>query len=317
MDDNQTQQNEAHINWRFVITALVGLFLWHKLKTVRARQLFWTRSSSPGTALITGASSGIGAAFARRLAIEGYNLILVARREEKLNHLADQLKHRYPIRADVLVADLTRPKDIAKVEAKITELDSLTLLINNAGFGTRNHFAEATPERQFEMVQLHINATVQLCRAALPGMIERRYGGIINVSSISAFFRPPERVTYGATKAFLNIFSEALQIELRETGVYIQALCPGFTYTEFHDTQEFADFSRVQIPDILWMPADTVVRESLEALGAGVVVIVPGLVNRLLVMLAKFGLIPLAQKINRQLFRRDDQHNQVTPEPNR
>lgn len=243
--------------------------------------------NTPCTALITGASSGIGAAFARQLAAQGYHLILVARREERLADLATHLQEQYPITAEVLVADLSQPADIERVEKRIASLGHLDLLINNAGFGTPGRFAELDLARQIDMIHVHVLASVRLTHAALPGMLGQRRGGIINVSSVAAFVGLPGSATYAATKAYLNIFSEALQAELNGTGIYIQALCPGFTHTGFHFTPEHAGFYPSQIPEFLWMSAEDVVTQSLEALGRGSVIFIPGFKNRLLAAIAR------------------------------
>lgn len=230
----------------------------------------------PGTALITGASSGIGAAFARRLAAEGYDLVLVARREARLAALAAELQQRYPIRAEVLAADLAKPTDVERVEQRLAALSELSLLINNAGFGTAGFFSQSDLARELDMIQVHLTTSLRLSRAALPGLIARRRGAIINVSSSAAFFPTPGAATYCASKSYLNVFSEALQAELAGTGVRVQALCPGFTYTEFHDTPEYKDFDRARIPKFLWMTAEAVVSASLQALGQGQVICIPG-----------------------------------------
>jgi short-subunit dehydrogenase len=233
------------------------------------------------TALITGASSGIGAAFARQLAPIGYNLILVARREERLTAFAAELQRRYPIGTEVLVADLANAADIERIERRIAELESLDLLINNAGFGAPGQFVEADLTTQLNMIHVHVVASVRLTRAALPGMIARDHGAIINLSSIASLVPIPGSATYSASKAYLNVFSEALQAELIGTGVKIQALCPGFTHTGFHDTPEHKGFHRSRIPEAMWMSAEDVVTESLSALDRRQVIFVPGLKNRL------------------------------------
>ena len=239
------------------------------------------------TALITGASSGIGAAYARQLAAKGYNLILVSRREDRLSGLAAELKECHPISAEVLAADLARSTDVKQVLKRITEIDDLDLLINNAGFGAPGSFAEVDLAPQLDMIRLHVIASVCLTRAALPGMIARRRGGIINVSSIAGLTPIPGSATYSSTKAYLNVFSEALQAELHGTGVRIQALCPGFTHTEFHDTPEHKGFRRSGIPEALWMSAEEVAAQSLNALGRRQVIFVPGFKNRLLAVAAR------------------------------
>lgn len=237
--------------------------------------------------MITGASSGIGAAFARQLAAKGKNLILVARRKERLVNLANDLQQHYGITAEILAADLSNLTDIEQVENHIAEIENLDMLINNAGFGTVGRFVEINLSRQIDMINVHIIAGVRLCRAALPGMIARHNGAIINVSSIAAFIPTPGNVTYSATKAYLVTFSEALQTELVGTGVKVQALCPGFTYTEFHDSSEYEGFDRSQIPKMLWISAEEVVTSSLKALERSQVIYIPGFKNRLLVAVAR------------------------------
>lgn len=262
-------------------------------------------NNSLRSALITGASSGIGAAFARRLAADGYHVILVARREEKLRALAQQLQEGYPQApvADVLVADLAKAVDVERVEAHIGSINQLELLINNAGFGTSGKFAEIDLDKQLDMVHVHINATMRLTRAALPAMIARQKGFIINVSSIAAYLSNPENVTYCATKAYLNRFSQSLQLELNESGVRVQALCPGFTYSEFHDTPEYDTFTRDQIPKKLWMSAEAVVEQSLNALQGKQVIFIPGWRNRWIVAALNPVTTPIIRAI-RQFFRK-------------
>jgi len=258
------------------------------------------------TALITGASSGIGAEFARQLAAQHYDLILVARREERLRALAAELARAHSIRVEVLVADLSNLADIERVAARIAELETLELLINSAGFGVPGRFAEAEAAKQVAMLEVHVVASTRLSRAALPGMIARGRGLIINVSSLAAFFPMPGSVTYCSTKAYLNTFSKALQAELRGTGVQVQALCPGFTYTEFHDTPEFANFSRSMIPKPFWMKAETVVAASLEAARRGRVICIPGFQYRLIALLARSGLASSLLNILMRLRSRAD-----------
>jgi short-subunit dehydrogenase len=240
------------------------------------------------TALITGASSGIGAAFARQLASKGYHLILVARRKERLRALAAELQEGYAIAADVLAADLSDSADIQRVERRITEIETLDLLVNNAGFGAPGRFVERDLGIQLDMIHVHIIATVRLSHAALPGMIARRQGGIINLSSIAAFVSLPGSATYSASKAYLNVFSEALQAELKGTGVQIQALCPGFTRTGFHYTPVYEASDSRPIPGPLWMSAEAVAAGSLRALDRGKVIYIPGFKNRVLATLARY-----------------------------
>src|SRR5579884_2885141 len=185
---------------------------------------------------ITGASSGIGAAFARRLASD-YDLLLIARRQDRLEQLASELSRNHHPHIEILRADLTDEGDLAAAAAKIAGEQRLAILINNAGFGTKGRFWEASLDSQQSMHRLHVMATVRLTHAALRNLIPRDEGAVINVASVSAFVRSPGTVSYSATKAWMTAFTEGLCLELRgiRSQVRIQALCPGFTYTEFHD----------------------------------------------------------------------------------
>lgn len=219
-------------------------------------------------AVITGASAGIGAEFARQLRARGYDLLLIARREERLRELAAQLGN-----ADTLVEDLASEAALERVAARL-EAARPDLLVNNAGFGTKGLFHETALDRQMEMHRLHVLATVRLSRAVLPAMTARNAGGIINVASVASFGRSVENVSYCATKAWMTAFSEGLYLEMRRTapGVAIQALCPGFTYSEFHDV---LGSDRNKVASTLWLRAEDVVRESLDALAAGRLYVVP------------------------------------------
>jgi hypothetical protein len=269
---------------------LAGLLVWKRAENARKNSLFHALRR-PGTAAITGASSGIGAEFARQLARRGYDLLLIARRAERLSALADELTRRHPIRAEVLAADLTDPAQLETVARRLEAIEDLALLVNNAGFGTRGKFHKIEFARQKQMLDLHAGATMRLTRAALPGMVARQRGGVINVSSLSAFYPAPGNASYTASKAFLNNFSQSLQMDLANGGVYIQALCPGFTYSEFHDSGEYHNFKRADLPGFLWMTAESVVSESLRSLGTGVVICVPGSLYKLAVLFARTGLV--------------------------
>ncbi|MBP8947408.1 MAG: SDR family oxidoreductase [Candidatus Promineofilum sp.] len=260
---------------------------------VAARRVGVGRRTAPtsvslprGRVVITGASAGIGEEFARQLAAAGFDLTLVARRAERLQALADELSAAHGIRAEAWPADLADETDVAALANRLAATGDLVLLVNNAGFGTRGEFVEVALERTLDMIRVHVLATVTLCRAAAPGMAARGGGAIINVSSIAAFFPSAGGANYGATKAYLNAFSEALAAELRDSGVVVQALCPGFTTTEFHDVGDYQNFDRDQIPAPLWMPAREVVAESLAALGGRRVIVVPGARYRAIVAAA-------------------------------
>ena len=237
-------------------------------------------------ALITGSSSGIGASFAAELAGRGYDLLLVARRRDRLEELARSLEKERGVAAEILAADLTVDEDLAAVARRIAAAQNLDLLVNNAGFGTVGKFASVDVQSQDQMHRLHVIATVRLTHAALQGMLARGRGGIINVSSVAGFWQSPGSVSYCATKCWMNSFTEGLALELMTTGspVKVQALCPGYTLSEFHDV---AGMDRKPIPARLWLRADDVVKESLRGLERGKTFVVPGRIYKTGVFLMK------------------------------
>jgi short-subunit dehydrogenase len=241
-----------------------------------------TREPVERTALVTGASSGIGLAFANRLAADGWRLILVARRADRLESLAKEFGERYGAGFEVFPADLTRPEELLAVEERIAGEPSLELLVNNAGFGTVGRFAELDPDGEESEIRLNVVAVARLARAALPGMIARERGAVINVSSMAAFAPSPYMATYAATKAYVNAFTEGLHDELEGTGVKVQALCPGFTRTEF---QEVAGANTDDLPGFAWQEPDDVVDASLAGLEDGTLIVVPGRTNQALTAL--------------------------------
>jgi short-subunit dehydrogenase len=233
---------------------------------------------------ITGASSGIGAVFARKLAAD-YDLLLIARRKERLEALAAELHAARGTQVEVLQADLCVADDLEKVAARLASDPKLTMLINNAGFGTKGRFWEASLESQTQMHQLHVMAAMRLTHAALGNMVPRDSGAVINVASVSAFVRAQGSVSYGATKAWMTAFTEALYLELKGMGshVLVQALCPGFTYSEFHDV--LAVRREAMAGPKFWMQAEDVVDASLEGLRRGKLFVIPGWRYRVLVSL--------------------------------
>lgn len=245
------------------------------------------------TALVTGASAGLGAEFARQLAAGGTDLVLVARREEKLSALAEELGKAHRIGVEVLPADLATEDGLARVERRIGGLPALDLLVNNAGFGGRGGFAKGDVADHLNMVKVHVDATVRLTRAALPGMIDRGRGAVINVASVAAF-SPFSGAMYSGTKSFLIMFSENLQGDLRSKGVVVQALCPGMTHTEFH---EVAGIDKAIVPKPFWMSAERVVRVSLRALGRKGVICIPGFKNKAVAFLMRCPLTLAAVRI--------------------
>ncbi|HEX9018525.1 MAG TPA: SDR family oxidoreductase [Anaerolineaceae bacterium] len=282
-----------------------ALALWSQYRKQQSASL-WAykeaRRQNVRSALITGASAGIGETFAWALAREGYHLVLLARREDRLRALAGQIQRRYPVQVEILVADLGDPADVERVAARIAEMPDLDMLVNNAGFGTSGHFADIDVRPELNMIQVHVTATVRLTRAALPGMIARHHGGIINVASMAGLLPLPGNITYGSTKSYLIFFSKALQSELAGTGVRVEALCPGFTYSEFHDV---ARVSRSAIPGFLWMQAEPVVETAIKGLREGQVVVIPGIYYRIMAFFLRLPPVaPLARWVQEQRLTR-------------
>jgi len=189
-----------------------------------------------GTALITGASSGIGALYAQRLAQRGYDLILVARNRERLNALASDISARTGRAVEVLPADLNDRTALAQVEAKLRQDASITLLVNNAGIGTHTPLLQSDVEQMTRMVELNVTAPMRLAYAAVPGFVDRGHGAIINIASIVAISPETLNGVYGGSKAFVLAFSQSLQHELADKGVQVQAVLPGATATDFWAT---------------------------------------------------------------------------------
>jgi uncharacterized protein len=236
------------------------------------------RSPARPRALVTGASAGIGAAFARALAARGHDLVLVARRRDRLEALAKEARERHGVAATVEPADLAEEADLARLADGVAA-DPPDVLVNNAGFGTLGAFAELDPERELEEIRLNVVALVRLTRAALPGMLARGRGAVVNVSSLAGESAGPFTATYSATKAYVTRFSESLHEELRGSGVVVQALLPGFTRTEF---QEVAGVDPGLVPAFAWLSAEGVAEASLAALARGDAVCIPGAGYRLL-----------------------------------
>jgi uncharacterized protein len=232
--------------------------------------------NSRPVAVITGASSGIGAEFARQLAIRGYDLILIARRQDRMQALAHELAQSHGTTADILAADLTMDADRERAAARITAEPRLKLLVNNAGFGTQ---VDADLSSQDQMHLLHILATLDLTHAALRNFKQQTTAGasrrgVITVSSVAGFEQAPFNVSYCATKAWINSFTKGLSMELATAAsdVTVQALCPGFTYSEFHDVLKM---DRRAIPKSFWLSAAFVVSESLQGFDRGELFVVP------------------------------------------
>jgi short-subunit dehydrogenase len=236
--------------------------------------------SARGWAVVTGASSGIGEAFARALDRRGHPVLLVARRRERLEALAKSLRQ-----AEVLVADLGNAAEVTRVAAHALSLGEVELLVNNAGFATNGAFLDLGAAREVGMVELNVLAPLVLAQQLLPPMVARKQGGVINISSIGAFQPVPYMATYGATKAFVLSWSEALSEELRGSGVRITCVCPGPVATEFFEVANVNPLM-AKLPHV--MSADELVARALDAWDDGRAVLVPGLINWLTAFVTRF-----------------------------
>jgi hypothetical protein len=222
------------------------------------------------TALITGATAGIGHEYAVQLAARGHDLVLVARDTARLDQVADDLRRAHQVEVEVLSADLTDRADLARVEARVADpARPLDLLVNNAGFGLKGRFLDNSADAETAMLEVLVVAVMRLSHAALRAMAERGEGGIINVSSVAAFL---PRGSYSAAKAWVNSFSEWAAHEYRSRGVTVMALCPGFTKTEFHERM---DVSRGSAPGFMWLDADELVASALSDFDKGKVFSIP------------------------------------------
>ncbi|MDX6633089.1 MAG: uncharacterized protein QOG26_1094 [Solirubrobacterales bacterium] len=236
--------------------------------------------SAGSTALVTGASAGIGAAIARELAARGHGVTLVARREERLRELARELAAAHGVRAEAIGADLGDPRGRDRMAAAISKLGlEVEVLVNNAGFGTFGFFAKADRQRQLEMVRLNVEAVVDLESRYLGTMVDRGRGAVLNIASMAAFQPLPGSSTYAATKAFVLSHSEALHSELQGTGVTVTAVCPGPVKTEFSEAAGIAGVEE-RTPGMLWMSAEDVAKSAVDAAEKGKRSVVPGLMNQ-------------------------------------
>lgn len=234
------------------------------------------------TALITGASAGIGATFARYLASDGYDLLLVARRTERLEALSAQLSAEYAVDCHVFAADLTRAEAPAEIMDYAKKSDiRIDILINNAGLSGKDAFATTAWSTLHDEIQLMVTAVTELCHRVLPDMRAQGWGRIINLSSIAAFSPPGASLLYTGIKSYVLNISQSLDMELKPQGIHVTALCPGFTHSEFHDIMGTRNAAN-NLPDILWQQPEDVVREGWAAVMKGKPVCVPGTVNKLI-----------------------------------
>jgi short-subunit dehydrogenase len=250
------------------------------------------------TALVTGPTAGIGHCFAQQLAARGYDLVLVARDQERLEKTAAGLRSTHGVEVEVFPADLTDRADLARVEARLADPGRpVDLLVNNAGFGLKGRFLDNSADAETAMLDVLVTAVLRLSHAALGAMSERGHGGVINVSSVAAFL---PRGTYAAAKAWVNSFSEWAANEYRPRGVTVMALCPGFTKTEFHERM---DVSRGSAPDFMWLEADRLVRDALSDFDKGRVYSIPSAQYKVITTAARLvpnGLLQRFQSVGRK-----------------
>jgi short-subunit dehydrogenase len=236
--------------------------------------------SVSNTALVTGASSGIGAAVAAELASRGFSLILVARREERLHSLATELSSEHGADAETITADLGQETERDRLESEVRGRGrTVEVLVNNAGFGHQADFSRSPRERMVEMVRVNVEAVVDLTSTFLGPMVERRRGSVINIASTAAFQPLPGSAVYAASKSFVLSFSEAVRTELRGTGVTVTAVCPGPVKTEFMTVAEVPGVED-RTPGVVWMSAEDIARQAVDGAAHDKRVVVPGLLNR-------------------------------------
>lgn len=240
------------------------------------------------TALITGATAGLGAGFARQLATEGYELVLVARDRDRLAALAASLP------AQSLPADLSTEDGCATVEARLA--DGVDMLVNSAGFSLNTPFVQATAADESRLLRVNVEAVMRLTRAALPAMIERGSGDVINISSVAGFFAVMPGSTYPASKAWVTSFSQSVAGSVRRSGVRVMALCPGYTRTEFHQR---AGINMSRTPAWAWLNVDDVVRDALRDLRRGKQISVPDWKYKVAVALGRHVPLALLQRVSR------------------
>ncbi len=248
------------------------------------------------TALITGATAGIGLAFARRYAADGHDLVLVARDVARLKEVADELGAKHRVGVEVLAADLTAPDQLQQVADRVADpARPVDVLVNNAGFGTRQRLLGGDLDVELRTLDLMVKAVLVLSHAALPGMTARRHGLLVTVSSVASFFPAG---TYSAAKAWATTFTRGLNAQLAGSGVRAVALCPGFVHTEFHAR---ADIRADRIPKPLWLEADDVVDACLKDAARGRALSVPSLTYKAIV--TGFRMLPMTLVDRRQAAR--------------
>lgn len=254
------------------------------------------------TSLVTGATAGIGAAFTRRLAAEGSDLVLVARDAARLAAVAAELRERFGVAVDPLPADLATDEGVDAVADRLRAADQpVDMLVNNAGFGLTGLFWELPVEEEERMLRVNVGAVLRLTHAALPGMLNRGRGDVINVSSVAGFMPGGRGSSYGASKAWVTAFSEGLAGDMAGTGVHVSAVCPGFTRTEFHQRAGM-DMSR--LPELMWLRADDVVTTALRDHRRGRPVSIPGAQYKAVVVAGRLAPRALVRRVRAVVAKR-------------
>lgn len=244
------------------------------------------------SALVTGATAGIGAAYAKLLASEGFDLVLVARDKKRLSDTAKSLSREFGVKVEIIVADLTKKAQLVKVEKRLaSKIKPIEVLINNAGFGINKSFLDSNREAEQELLDVLVTAPMRLSHAVLPNMKERNSGTIVNVSSVASWIAGG---TYSAAKSYLTVFTESLHTELRGTKIRISVLCPGFTRTEFHQRGRM---KMTGLPNFMWLSAEQVVAASWKAVKNGKAISIPGWQYLILSSISRFGPRPLVRRI--------------------
>lgn len=253
---------------------------------------------SKGIALVTGASSGIGEQFARQLGAKGYDVVMVARRKERLDAIAGEIAEANGVKTEVIEADLSTKKGVSAVADRIKNGD-ISVLVNNAGFGTQGEFADLPLNRETEELDVNIIALTQLTHAAAKPMVEQKRGTIINLGSVGSFQPVPHMATYAGTKAYVLSFSEALHEELKPHGVTVTCLCPGVVYTGF---QEAAGMSREKMPGMGVMTAEKVVEAALKGAAKKRAIVIPGALNQAAAQMTRLAPRWLIRRVSGRMF---------------
>jgi len=249
-------------------------------------------ASTKPIALITGATAGIGAAFAELLASENHDLVIVARDLPRLNQRAEEWRSKFGVEVEVVQADLSRDEDIRRIELRLQNISRpIDVLINNAGFGINKSFTASDTAEEIALLDVLVTAPMRLMHAVLPAMKDRNSGVVINVSSVAGWIAGG---SYSAAKSYLTVLSESLHTELKATNVNVHALCPGFTRTEFHQRGKM---KMGGVPNWFWLSAEQVVRDSWKAARAGKVLSIPGRQYKVISFISRFGPRPWVRKV--------------------